>query len=195
MIGGTRRGREKVGIVGIGLLFLAVLPGCAMLERITHDPWLSFAFKVLNFAILMVILIKVLSKPLGNFLKNRQAKVRQTLEDAKKARAQAEERMQDYERRLAQIDKEIAEILDTLREEGQREKARIIRAAEEQAEKIKEQARATAQQEVQQAQRILREETAGLAVKLAEDILKKTIADSDHKRLVEEYVDQMGTVP
>jgi len=186
----TTRG---AGIIGIGLLFTAFLPGCALVERITHDPWLSFAFKVVNFAILMAILIKFLSKPLGNFLKNRQAKVKETLEEAEKARAEAEKKMEEYEKRLAQIDTEIEELRRVLRKEGENEKAKIIREAERMAENIKEQARSTAEQEIRQAQRILREEMTDLTVKLAEEILKKSMSKSDQKRLVEEYVTKMET--
>lgn len=187
-------GRERVEMLGIWLLFIAFLPGCAVIERINHDPWLSFAFKVVNFLILMAILIKFLSKPLGSFLKNRQAKVRQALEDAEKARAEAEKRMEDYEKRLAHMDEEIEKIHHILREEGEKEKARIIREAEQMAEKIKDQAHVTAQQEIRVAQRILRQETADLAVRLAEEILRKSMTESDQKKLVEEYVDQMETL-
>lgn len=194
MTGGSRPGREGIGMLGIWLFVLAFLPGCAVLERITHDPWLSFAFKVVNFLILVAILVKFVSKPLGNFLKNRQAKVKQALEDAARIGAEAEKKMQDYERRLTHIDEEIEKIHHTLREEGEREKARIVREAEQMAEKIKDQARFTAQQEVRIAQRILREEMADLAVKLAAEILKKSMSESDQKKLVEEYVDRMETL-
>jgi len=182
------------GFVLICLLILAFLPGCAIIERINHTPWLSFLFKVINFLILMAIFIKVLKKPLGNFLRNRQSKVRQALEDAEKARQEAGRRMQEYERRLAHIDEEIDEIHRTLKEEGEREKARIIQEAERMAEEIKAQARATTEQEIRVAQRVLREEVADLAVQLAEEILKKSMSKSDQKKLVEEYVDQMETL-
>jgi F-type H+-transporting ATPase subunit b len=182
------------GFVLICLLILAFLPGCAIIERINHDPWLSFLFKVINFLILMAIFIKVLKKPLGNFLRNRQSKVRQALEDAEKARREAGRKMQEYERRLAHIDEEIDEIHRTLKEEGEREKARIIQEAERMAEEIKAQAQATTEQEIRVAQQILRGEVADLAVQLAEEILKKSVSKSDQKKLVEQYVDQMETL-
>ena len=182
------------GFVLIWLLILVFLPGCAIIERINHDPWLSFLFKVINFLILMAIFIKVLKKPVGNFLRNRQSKVRQALEDAEKARVEAGRKMQEYERRLAHIDEEIDEIHRTLKEEGEREKARIIQEAERMAEEIKAQAQATTEQEIRVAQQILREEVADLAVQLAEDILKKSVSKSDQKKLVEQYVDQMETL-
>jgi F-type H+-transporting ATPase subunit b len=189
-----RRVIDRAGIVVIWLLLIVFLPGCAVIERINHDPWLSFAFKVVNFMILMAILVKFLSKPVGKFLKNRQTRVRQALKDAERATAEAEKKMQDYEKRLARIDEEIQEIHHVLREEGEKEKARIIHEAEEMAETIKEQARFTAQQEIRVAQRILREEMADLTVKLAGEILEKGMNKSDQKKLVEEYVDQMETL-
>jgi F-type H+-transporting ATPase subunit b len=186
-------GRHSVGIIGFGLLTTFFLPGCAIVERITHDPLLSFAFKVLNFLVLMAILIKLLSKPLGNFLKNRQAKVRQALEDAEKARAEAEKKIREYEKRLAHIDEEIQEVHRALREEGEKEKARIVSEAERMAENIKNQARATAEQEIRRAQSILREDMTDLAVKIAEEILKKGMSRSDQKRLLEDYIAKMET--
>jgi F-type H+-transporting ATPase subunit b len=189
-----RPGRERAGILEIGLFIVMFLPGCAIIERVTHDPWMSFALKVINFLILLVILIKFLSKPLGNFLKNRQVRLRQALEDAEKARAEAEKKLQDYEKRLVNIDKEIEEIHHMLREEGEREKARILGQAEELAEKIREQARVTAQQEIRIAQGILREEVADLAVKLARQILEKGMTEADQKKLIEDYVDRIETL-
>jgi F-type H+-transporting ATPase subunit b len=185
---------KGVGILAGWLGVILFLPGCAIIERINHDPWLSFLFKVVNFGILMAILIKALKKPLGNFLKNRRTRVREALEEAERAKAEAQRKMQDYEKRLARIDEEIEEIRHALRGEGEREKARIIHDAEQMAEKIRAQAQATAQQEIQVAQQVLREEVADLAVKLAEEILKKGMSKADQKKLVEEYVAQMETL-
>jgi F-type H+-transporting ATPase subunit b len=185
------RGGLEGSMFVIWLLVLILLPGCAMIERITHDPWLSFAFKVFNFAILLAILLKFLSKPVGKFLKNRQARVRQAIEDAERAKADAEKRMEAYEKRIARIDEEIAEIHRVLREEGEREKEKIIREAERMAEQIKEQARLTAEQELRVAQRVLREELAELAVKVAEEVLRKRIERSDQKKLFQEYLEKM----
>ena len=175
----------------IWLLVVIFLPGCAMIERITHDPWLSFAFKVLNFAILVAILLKFLSRPVGNFLKNRQVRVRQALEHAERAKADAENRMEEYEKRIAHIDEEIAEIHRILKEEGEREKGKIIAEAERMSEQIKEQARLTAEQELRVAQRVLREELADLVVKVAEEVVRKGLNRSDQKKLFQEYLEKM----
>jgi F-type H+-transporting ATPase subunit b len=191
---GTRFGQRKVWVAVILLSLVFLLSGCAMIERITHNPWLSFAFKVLNFAILLAIFIKVLRKPLGKFLKNRQAKIKQALEDAEKAKTEAEKKMEEYEKRLARIDGEIEEIHRTLKEEGEREKARIVQEADQMTAKIREQAKAMADQEIRVARQTLREEMADLAVKLAEEILKKGMSEADQKKLVKEYVDQMESL-
>jgi len=177
--------------LGVLLVLIGFLPGCALIERVTHNPWLSFAFNVVNFAILVSLLVKFLSKPLGTFLKRRQAEVKKALEEAERARSEAEKKAKEYEARLARMDEEIQGIHQALREEGEREKARLIREAEQMAEKIREQAQVTARQEIRAAQRVLREEMADLAVRLAEEIVKRGITEADQKRLVEEYIDQM----
>jgi len=194
MTGGRRSGMGTTAIRLVWPILMAFLPGCALIERVTHDPWLSFVFKVINFGILMVILIRFLKKPLGNFLRNRQLKIKQALEDARKAKAQAEQKMQEYEKRLANIDTEIERIHRTLKEEGEKEKAKIIQEAEQMAARIRQKAQATAQKEIRVAQRILREEIADLAVRLAEEMLKRGMTKADQKKLVEEYVDRMETL-
>ena len=51
----------------------------------------------------------------------------------------------------------------------------------------------TIQQEIQKSNQALREEVAGLSVKMAEDILRKNITDNDQKVLIGEYLAKVVT--
>jgi F-type H+-transporting ATPase subunit b len=152
----------------------------------------TLAMRFVNFALLAVLLYYLLNKPIRNFLNQRQQGVRESLDEAEKAKAEAAVRYKEMERRLAQAQKEIEELKQMLLDQGRREKEKILASAQAEAEKIRRQAEATAAQELKQAQHMLRGEAVELAARMAEGILRKGIGPKDHERLVQEYVDTVG---
>jgi F-type H+-transporting ATPase subunit b len=153
--------------------------------------WRDLAFKIVNFAVLVIILVLALKKPLGSFLKMRQESIKTALEEAEKAKRAGEQKYREYEERLKTLDQEIEEIRQNLIREGEREKGQIIKEARQMAEKIKGQAELAAQQELKTAKRRVQEELADMTVQLAEGLLKKHLKPQDHERLVDEYIEQM----
>jgi len=72
--------------------------------------------------------------------------------------------------------------------EGEVEKAKILDKANVVAERLKEMAALTIQQETLKATQSLREEVADLATKMAEDLIKEKATFADQQGLVEEYL-------
>ncbi len=149
----------------------------------------DFGWRVLDFAVLLAILVWALKKAdVKGSLKARRDGIEKALQEAVTAREAAEKKMAEYQGKLTKANEEIEAISLAIREEGQREKARIIGEAKAAAEKIKEQARQTSEQEVVKARTELRAEAARLAVQLAEQTLKEKIEKNDQDRLVGEYL-------
>jgi F-type H+-transporting ATPase subunit b len=149
----------------------------------------DFGWRVLDFAVLMAILIWALKKAdVKGSLKARRQGIEKALQEAVTAREAAEQKMAEYQGKLSKANEEIEAISAAIREEGQKEKARIIAEARATAEKIKEQARQAADQEVAKARTELRAEAARLSVQLAEQTLKEKINKDDQDRLVGEYL-------
>jgi len=149
----------------------------------------DFGWRVLDFAVLMGILIWALKKAdVKGALKARREGIEKALQEAVTAREEAERKMAEYQGKLAKANEEIEAISAAIREEGQKEKERIIAEARLTAEKIKEQARQAADQEVVKARAELRAEAARLSVQLAEQTLKEKINKGDQDRLVGEYL-------
>jgi F-type H+-transporting ATPase subunit b len=149
----------------------------------------DFGWRALDFAVLMGILIWALKKAdVKGSLKARRDGIEKALQEAITAREAAERKMAEYQDKLAKANEEIEAISAAIREEGQREKERIIAEARVTAEKIKEQARQAADQEVVKARAELRAEAARLSVQLAEQTLKEKINKGDQDRLVGEYL-------
>ncbi|MFZ5765943.1 MAG: F0F1 ATP synthase subunit B [Thermodesulfobacteriota bacterium] len=149
-------------------------------------------WRVMNFAALMVILIKFLKKPLVDALKGRQQTIAAEFEDLETRRAEAERQYKEYEAKLAGIDAELKEMVDKAIAAGQAEKTRIIEEANKAAENIKRQAEMAVQTEITEARRRIKVEIAEQATAMAEEIIKKNLRDADQDKLVEEYLTKVG---
>ena len=57
------------------------------------------------------------------------------------------------------------------------------------------QARAEIQQEVRRAKVELRDETVTLSLTAAERLLRRNLTEEDHRRLAEQYIEELGRTP
>ena len=152
----------------------------------------DFGWRGMNFAALMVILIKFVKKPLVDALKGRQQGIAAEFDDLETRRADAERNYKEYEARLAGIDDELKTMVEKAVAQGQVEKARIIEEANRAAEGIKRQAEMVVQNEITEAKRRLKTEIADQAAIMAEEIIKKNLQDTDQNKLVEDYLTKLG---
>jgi F-type H+-transporting ATPase subunit b len=149
----------------------------------------DFMWRCLDFGVLFGILVWALKKAdVKGLLKARQSGIEKALQEAVIAREAAEKKLAEYGQKLVKANEEIEVIAAAIREEGEREKARIIAEAQVTAAKIREQAQQSAEQEVVKARAELRAEAARLSVQLAEQALKEKINKDDQDRLVGEYL-------
>lgn len=151
-------------------------------------------WRALNFAVLVIILVKFGAKPIANMLSSRQKAIKEQFEDLEARRAEADTSYRVYEEKLAQIDQEIKKIVETAIAQGEVEKERIIADAERAAADMKRQAEMAIQHEVSAAKLMLREEVANQAVLMAEELIKKSLQSADQVKLVEEYLEKVGTI-
>jgi F-type H+-transporting ATPase subunit b len=151
-------------------------------------PWADFAFRVLNFSILLAVLVKLLKKPLAGFFVSRRDGIEKLLAETEQKRQDAEEKCAAYKARLDVLEGETAKILAEYVREGEAEKQKIIEAAERQALYLKQQAQIAIQQEVKAAKKSLQTEIGELSVAAAEELLRKKIGSKDQQRLVRDFM-------
>ena len=149
-------------------------------------------FQIINFVLLVILLVYVYKKYAGGGFEKRSQHIKIAIEEAQQAKRKAEALFADYRSRLDNVDKEIGDILDRAREQAQRDREQIIKEARAQAEKIVRQAELTARQEVVQAKQRLREEAVDLAAQLAVEVLRRSVTQEDHARLVDMYHKKLG---
>jgi F-type H+-transporting ATPase subunit b len=86
---------------------------------------------------------------------------------------------------------EIDGIFEMIKAQGITEKQKIIEDAEKTAKKMKEDASARIEQEMKKATEQLKAQAVELSVKMAEEILKRSITKDDHKAMVEDYINKV----
>jgi F-type H+-transporting ATPase subunit b len=144
----------------------------------------TLIFQTLVFFILAGFTMKFVWPPLMKAIEERRAKIADGLAAADRGKAelaQAQARVSlieastkaDNQSRLADADKQAAAVIEQARQEAESERARILA-----------QAKVDAQQEQQRAREQLRDAVAELAVKGAEQILKREVNAAAHADLL-----------
>lgn len=147
-----------------------------------------FGALALNAAILYFLLFKFGRKPIGDALRNRKLTIMKGIEDAAKMKAAAEARLAEYQKKLDEIDSEVARIRREMKEQGEAESARILSEAKERRTRMERDARTLVEQELKAARESLLRDTVRAAVKSAEATLTAKIGDGDQQRLGDEYL-------
>lgn len=157
-----------------------------------HDSGGGMIWRIVNFAILAAAIFFIARYfKLKDFFANKRESIKAELEQAKKAKQEAEKKAKEFELKLSLLDKKIEEIYRDIRAEGEIEKKRIIKEAVKLAERVKEQARLAAEQEIKKAKQEIKGEIAKAAVDMAEEILRSEFTAVDHERLIKEYLDKV----
>lgn len=150
--------------------------------------WKDFLFRVMNFAIMAAILIKLLKKPMAKYFASRREDIQKMLADLELKKQEAEQKCAEYKAKLAALEEETRKIVSEYVQEGEMERAKILEAAERQAAYIKEQADLSIQQEIKAAKDSLQKEVGELSVTAAEEILRKNMQSDDQERLVRDFM-------
>ncbi|MDM7918001.1 MAG: ATP synthase F0 subunit B [Methanosarcina sp.] len=152
------------------------------------ESLLSIGFKFFNFAVLLAILIKFAGKPLKNYLARRHNEVKEKIEETNRMLAEAEALKSTYEAKLAKLDEEIETFKKTIMSEVEKEKEKIIAEATQFANKTKEQARLTYEQELKDVKKKIKEDIARLTIDGAKKLITEKITKTDHEKMIEDFI-------
>ena len=162
-------------------------------EGAAHAPWWKdYVWKIINFLVLVIILVKFGKKPLQSMLKQRTELIEKTLKEAREAKELAEKALREVDVRLREKDKEIKEILSVTKRSGESERDNLIQQGDMLKEKILEHAKSNIAFELKQAKEAIKAEAAEIAIKLAEKKLKEKLTTEEQEKLLEESIAKIG---
>ncbi|MBV1857088.1 MAG: ATP synthase F0 subunit B [Nannocystaceae bacterium] len=142
----------------------------------------------INFAVLMLILNKLLFVPLRRKTAAKHDDIKSSLEKATAAHEEATSIISEYRGRMEKLDDEIAELKANAKKRAENDRKSIIEAAEAEALRIKESATAAAERDAEGRRKDLENEILDRALERAEAAIRKTIAAGDQRRMADDYV-------
>lgn len=178
------------------ILIIIIWPGIILAaEAESHhgsSPWLDFAGKLVNFLILFGGLTYFLYRPVREWLHKRTLFIEKSLEDVKRRRQKAEEELEVFNRRLAELAEEISRLKKIAEEDGLKERARILKLAQEEAARIQKMTRLSVEALKRGAIRELKSHAAILATTLAEKRIKERLNPELHRRLIRRSLERIA---
>lgn len=151
--------------------------------------------RIVNFAVLAAVLVLVLKKPLAGYLNARTDQIRKQLEDAAQKTARAESQRQQAADLLQRLDGEVEKARAEAKRAAEAERERILKAAEEEATRIRELARKEIASEVEAGRRRLLARATELSVELAHKKLESSMTEEDQARLIDRSIEILGKAP
>lgn len=187
---GIRACGVSVGLAAATVLLAAVPVFAQEAGGSVTDSTSGWAFRWINFAVLVAILVYAFAKAAPKFRKNSEEITRKIAEGTR-AREAAEAQRREVRTKLAAIDAEVAAMRADA-ERGARVEAERIRAlAKSEAEMIER----AAQAEIAAAERAsrveLRTAAARMAIEIAEKMLRENLTPGDESALFRAFVGEL----
>ena len=145
-----------------------------------------------NTALLLAALYFLLFKPVRKFLKAREDKVAEQLDEAAENQKKAVNLLDERKQQLDGAASEVASLIRTGEAQGKARADAVIAAAEAEARQIADKARVQVRIIEQNARQEIYEDAAKLSVQIASMVLAREVTIDDHKRLLREFLEKAG---
>lgn len=146
---------------------------------------------IIAFAIVFFFIRLWALPAINESLENRQRAIGGQMEEAEKAKLEAEQFRADYEAKLAEATAEKNRIIDAARAEADELKAELVAKAEAQAAEIVERSRTEAAAEKSRVMADAQRDVANLTVDLAEKVVGQNLDRETQLGLVERYIAEL----
>ena len=147
---------------------------------------------VANIIILFVLLRIFLFKPINKMRDERTQAIQQNIDDAEKAKKEAEELRQQYNDSISEAKEEAGRIISTAHDEAEAERAAIIRRSQEEADEIVSSAGKTIENERRRVLQQAQSQIADLAIEAASKVVGANLDDEKNRKLVDEFLAEEG---
>ena len=157
---------------------------------LSWDGGLTF-WTLITFACLFFLLARYAFKPLSKLLEERERKILGAINQAEKAKAEAEALLNRNEEQLNQAREETRRIIN----EGHRMVGDMKRESQQrakvEADALIEQARQEIDREMQRGLDELKGTVANLSIRIARQVIRSKVDEEEHARLADEFVERL----
>jgi F-type H+-transporting ATPase subunit b len=143
------------------------------------------------FFITFYVLKRYAFGPIQKLIDERRERIKQALEEADSARAEARELLEEHRKLIGSAKSDAEEILSEARRVAEATQRRMRDETETDRQRRIEDTRKQIEAETRKALDAIRNEVAELTLVAAEKVTRRSLDDADHKRLIEEAVGEL----
>jgi F-type H+-transporting ATPase subunit b len=147
---------------------------------------------VLTFLLLLFLLSKFAWKPILSSLKQREDAIKDSLEQAEKAKDEAKQILAQNQNSLAKAEEESKKIIEQSRVFAANLKEQMLKDSKEQSQKLISDAVAEIDRKKNAAFDELKNQIADISIQAAEKILKENLDADKNKKLVDKYISDIS---
>lgn len=157
-------------------------------------PVATIGWQVFNLTIVFGIIYYFTRKTIPEIFRQRQETYLHSAKKAEQAKLEAEKQYNEIKHRLENLQSTKEESLARATAEAADLKRQILKEAQDQTKRIKDEASVTVKIELQKAKRDLHEKFVKESVGMARQVLSKDIGSSDHQKLQSEFARNIEAV-
>jgi F-type H+-transporting ATPase subunit b len=147
---------------------------------------------LLNFVIFVGVLVHFLRGPVVEYFRSRTTRLREALRAGVRARQEAAALRDTLARDVENLPTLRMQLVEDMRAAAEVERRHLLDLARKAGERIREDARLLAEQDVATARRALRAEVIEEAVRQATALVRRALRPEDQERLVRDFVTDAG---
>lgn len=159
-------------------------------KLIPNGIW-PLIIQLISTLVMLVIVHKLLYKPVKNILDQRANFVEQQIKQAVLREAQANERLTTLEAEQNKTKKALQGLRKQAQEEIEAQKARLLEEAQAQVAALKQKANEDILLAKQQAKAQLEEEMVSVALAASQRVLQRELTAKDNDKIVEQFIKDM----
>jgi F-type H+-transporting ATPase subunit b len=143
---------------------------------------------LIAFLITLFVLKRWAFGPIQRTIDERRERIRQSIEEAEKARSEARRLLEEHRALIGQAKSQAEEILADARKVGESMAQRVKAETEADRARRLEETKRQIEAETQRALGLIRAEVAELTLIATQKVTGKVLEDADHRRLIEDAV-------
>ena len=152
----------------------------------------SILLHVINAVILFLVVSRFIYKPVRKFMKAREDKVEQQLNEARTAREEVGESLKKRDEALRSADQQVETRLADGRKRLQEQEAKMLASAQAERDEIIARAHQEADAILKNAHESMEAQATALAMDIARAVLGREVRREDHEELIADFLKKVG---
>lgn len=165
-----------------------------MRQSLLSLDW-NLLFSLVTVVVLFIILKVFFFEKVHKFMVDRENAIKSSIENADNVNKLADEKLQNYETKISNVENEGRQILKSARDEAKAQAREIVDSANERARNLIEHSQKEIRREQYNARKELKEEVGTLAMMAAEQILEKELSPESHEEIINKIIKEAEDKP